>query len=369
MSFNPLRRVLCTLLGPILEMDDTDIFHVHTATTSAPDDTWLGIPQPPPPRETGHPEIGGTQITYEWLKSLPSRDCLFRFRFYADEMADLVRILDIPRIWKTQSRGLFTGIEALGLLLARFRSARDQYDLLMKYNRCRTSISEIVNELAIYLSERWGHLLDFDTNGILSPVRMQEYARAIYNAGAPLDSIYAFIDCTIRHICRPMLWQQVAYNGHKKIHANKFQALVLPNGLFGHLFGPMEGRRNDNALLAASEHRHNEALLIFGDPAYSISPLIMSPFAGAGERSAEETAWNAAMSVVCIEVEHGFSNVVKLWPFMDAWWKQRLYSSPIGHYYRVSVLLTNALNCIRPNQTSQYFDLLPPELEEYFTTK
>ena len=29
------------------------------------------------------------------------------------------------------------------------------------------------------------------------------------------------------------------YNGHKRVHALKFQAVALPNGLIGQLFGPV----------------------------------------------------------------------------------------------------------------------------------
>lgn len=91
----------------------------------------------------------------------------------------------------------------------------------------------------------------------------------------------------------------------------------------------------------------------------------MSPFAR-NQRTEEELEWNVAMASVRIEVEHAFGGVVRAWPFLNAWWKHRVYSSPLGLYYRVGVLLTNALNCIRPNQTSQVFDCEPPTLEEYF---
>lgn len=73
------------------------------------------------------------------------------------------------------------------------------------------------------------------------------------------------------------------------MHALKFQALMLPNGIIGHLYGPFEGRRNDNFLLTDSgllerleqfahqevdedapiEQRHFQ---IFGDPAYGVGP-------------------------------------------------------------------------------------------------
>ena len=32
----------------------------------------------------------------------------------------------------------------------------------------------------------------------------------------------------------------IVYNGHKHVHALKFQSVVLPNGLVGHLYGPVD---------------------------------------------------------------------------------------------------------------------------------
>ncbi|KAJ7639851.1 hypothetical protein DFH06DRAFT_908597, partial [Mycena polygramma] len=171
------------------------------------------------------PQIGGERITQDWLRGLNPRDCLYQFRLYADKLAHLAAVLDIPEIFRTVSGYAFPRIEALALLLARFKTAGDQFELTMKYNRSQGAISELVNELCAYLDERWQHLLDFDTDGILAPGRMREYAAAIHAKGAPLDSVWGFLDCTIRGICRPSFWQRAAYNGYKKLQAIKFQAI------------------------------------------------------------------------------------------------------------------------------------------------
>ena len=39
--------------------------------------------------------------------------------------------------------------------------------------------------------------------------------------------------------------QRVAYNGHKRKHAMKFQGVTSPCGLALHLSGPLEGRRHE----------------------------------------------------------------------------------------------------------------------------
>ena len=104
---------------------------------------------------------------------------------------------------------------------------------------------------------------------------------------------------------------------------------------------------------------------IFGDPAYGVGPHIMSPFSGLREQTEEEQEWNSEMSAVQIEVEHGFGIVSNTWPLLNAGWKMHLYSSPVGRYYHVGVLLTNCLNCLQPNQVAQYFDCPPLILTDY----
>ena len=159
---------------------------------------------------------------------------------------------------------------------------------------------------------------------------------------------------------------------------------MLLNGMIGHLFGPEEGRRNDNFLLAKSGlldtcavHAIHEGtdentpaeerfLQVFGDPAYGVSNQIISPYAGFGEQTEEEQDWNAEMAAVRIKVEHGFGIVQNTWPFLNAGWKMHVYSSPVGRYYRVGVLFTNAINSMQYNQVAQYLDCAPPTSFEYF---
>ena len=309
----------------------------------------------------------------------------FECRFSADELVELVEVLEIPERFVVSGRYKFSNIEALCLLLARFRSAGDIALLAMMYNRSISAISQCVNELSLFIDDSWGHLLDFDSDGLLRPSALARYAQAIHvNGDAPIETVWGFIDCTIRRIARPTWYQRQAYNGHKKFHSLKFQAVVLPDGMFAHLYGPFEGRRADPGLLAESgllekcttharkpgttnatpiEDRYYQ---LFGDPAYGVSPVLLSPFARAGQRSEDEQEWNVGMSSVRIEVEHGFGIVVNTWPFLNAFWKLRVYASPVGVYYRVAVLLTNARNCYRPNQISQYFACRPPTVREYF---
>ena len=60
-----------------------------------------------------------------------------------------------------------------------------------------------------------------------------------YSKGAALHNCFGFIDGTVRPISRPMSNQRVVYNGHKRVHALKFQAVTLPNGLIANIYGPV----------------------------------------------------------------------------------------------------------------------------------
>ncbi|KAJ7711834.1 hypothetical protein B0H16DRAFT_1258684, partial [Mycena metata] len=173
------------------------------------------------------PEQGGHRITEEWLRSLKSRDCLWRFRMTAEELIDLAAALEIPDEFKTTSRHSFSSVEALCLLCARFRSAGDMYSLAMLYDRAQSAISECINELVEFIDEHWEHLLGCDEEHLLHPTNLKTYADAIHARGAPLRSVFGFIDCTIRRICHPTWYQRQAYNGHKKFHSLKFQAIML----------------------------------------------------------------------------------------------------------------------------------------------
>ena len=53
-------------------------------------------------------------------------------------------------------------------------------------------------------------------------------------------------------LCAPMAkpseHQNACYNGHKRTHGLKYQG-----GIIGHMFGPIEGKRHEAAVLAESD--------------------------------------------------------------------------------------------------------------------
>ena len=74
---------------------------------------------------------------------------------------------------------------------------------------------------------------------MLNPAALQIYSNVISGKGAALHNCFGFVDGTVRPVCRPGEHQRVIYNGHKRVHALKFQCVALPNGLIGNLYGPV----------------------------------------------------------------------------------------------------------------------------------
>lgn len=162
--------------------------------------------------------------------------------------------------------------------------------------------------------------------------------------------------------------------GHHKDHGLAFQGVTLPNGMIGHLFGPIPGSRHDayllresklNEKLAALQEGNDVQYKAYGDAAYPILSHVDRGFRGVDLTPAQK-AYNRHLSGVRVTVEWSFGLVVGLFPFVDYRKNMKLMLSPIGKYYTVSSLLTNAHTTLYGCETSIYFGLAPPSLEEYF---
>ena len=73
------------------------------------------------------------------------------------------------------------------------------------------------------------------------------------------------------------------------------------------------------------------------------------------------------MSAVRSSVEWLFGDIISYFKSLDLKKNLKIGLSSVGKMYIVSALLQNALTCLYGNQTSSFFDLEPPTLEEYFS--
>ena len=142
-----------------------------------------------------------------------------------------------------------------------------------------------------------------------------------------------------------------------------------------HYISFTEGRKDDASMLDESGllnelERHafsptGQAMCIYGDPAYPHRIHLQRPFQY-GVLTHQMRSFNESMSKVRSSVEWIFGDIINYFKFLDFKKDLKLDLSPIGKMYIVCALLRNALTCLYGNTTSEFFQLDPPSLEDYF---
>ena len=125
------------------------------------------------------------------------------------------------------------------MLLKQLSYPRRYSDMITHFGRPVPELCMITNAMLDWIFDNHSHrILDWSAN-VLNPYLLEVYANAIHRKGAPLTNCFGFVDGTVRPISRPVKNQRCVYNGHKRIHSLKFQSVALPNGLIGHMYGPV----------------------------------------------------------------------------------------------------------------------------------
>ncbi|QRV97858.1 DDE superfamily endonuclease [Ceratobasidium sp. AG-Ba] len=205
--------------------------------------------------------------------------------------------------------------------------------------------------------------------------RLDHYAACISAAGSPLSDVCGFINCTINEISHPVVNQDIVYNGYKKGHALKYQAIVTPDGLMCPTYGPVEGRQADGGILEMSgldemctSHAigaNGRQLFVYGDPAYGLSNTVISGVRRIGGLTDNERKFNLKMSKLRQSVEWGFGNVSRNFAFMGYPNGLKLGLQPVGRFYLLVVIFTNIWASMYPSEISVKFQCAPPPLEDY----
>ena len=115
-------------------------------------------------------------------------------------------------------------------------------DMAYRFGRSPPELCLIFNQVLDLVYEAHYHHLQSWEQHFLSSGNLYNYAQTVHAHGAPLQNCFGFVDGTVRPIARPKYHQRSVYNGHKRVHAMKFQSIVLPNGMICNLSGPYEGR-------------------------------------------------------------------------------------------------------------------------------
>lgn len=107
-------------------------------------------------------------------------------------------------------------------------------------------------------------------------------------------------------------------------------------------------------------------MCLYGDPAYPLRVHLQAPFKNA-VLTPQMQDFNKSMSAVRNSVEWLFGDIVNYFKFLDFKKNLKLQLNAVGKFYIVAAILRNALTCMYSNETSQYFELEPPTLQEYFS--
>jgi len=309
------------------------------------------------------------------LDSLSDDECRAEFRFLKNDIFLLKDVLQIPDEITCYNRLVVSGIEALCILLKRFAYPIKFSDMGSRFARPVPQLSMISSQMLDMIYNNHSHRLTSFQQAWLSPDSLQSYANVIHDVGAPYTNCWGFVDGTVRPICRPGTLQRTLYNGHKRIHAIKFQSVVSPNGLIANLFGPVEGRCHESGMLADSGllpqlqlYSHTptgDPLCIYGDMGYPLRPQLQTPFQGLHLTPLQQD-FNLAMSRVRTSVEWIFGDIINYFSFLDYKKNLKIGLSAVGKMYIVCALLTNARTCLYSSTTSRYFNLDPPSMKDYF---
>jgi hypothetical protein len=204
--------------------------------------------------------------------------------------------------------------------------------------------------------------------------------------------IFGFIDNTVYATCAPgtgpttpgpdsprfhPYFQMAFYNGWKSIHGIKWQTVSLPNGMMLSIWGPVSVRHNDNFCLMHSniqqklvdaQTRLNLPIIykVFGDSAYYADLCLRSYHRGDDNVLTDrEKLENASMKKMRQSIEWDYGLVGNLWRKTDFKFGLRLREQPVNEVVTFAMLMTNFWVTLNGSITSEYFNCIPPTLEEF----
>ena len=200
------------------------------------------------------------------LNAFSSEESLALFRFLPHHIGQLAALLELDVRFGYPSYHV-DAVECICIMLRRLASPTRWMDLEQLFGRSRSALCAVFLASVDRFVSKWGRLLS-EWRGDFMRERAPRFAARIE---ASLDRCVGFIDGTALFVSRPGGGlQRACYSGHKRKHALKFQNLLTPDGLFFHLFGPVEGRRHDMTLYHESgmDATLADALIVGGEQYY-----------------------------------------------------------------------------------------------------
>lgn len=292
------------------------------------------------------------------------------FRFEESEIRRLLHCFRVPETIHLSNGSKVPGMRALLMLLARLaHPSRTALQAETLFGVHESVMSRTVRYMTRHILGLFSHKLRLTS---VPRARLESYATTLERSGVPIQGCIGFIDGTLISVARPKRDddQRSLYNGHKKTHAIKFQVLTAPDGLMVDVYGGSAGSRHDITMyrLSGLAERLTEAdVTAYGDSGYVGADVIR--FAVRNPRNGQmhhsDQARNSTMSSFRIAVEWSIGIFKKSYHISHYAKMLRSTQDNVSELITMAILLSNCLSCIRPNQISVKYGLLPPSLEEY----
>ena len=161
------------------------------------------------------------------LDSWDDARCLSETRFYKHDLFVLMDAFGIPDKIVAEQGTVCSGMEGLCTLLKRLSFPCRYCDMVWAFGRSVSELCVIFNTMLDLVYDLHGFRLQDFNQAHLQPNMLQIYANAVHNKGVPLHNCFGFVDGTRLAISKPIRNQRVMYNGHKRMHALKFQSVAL----------------------------------------------------------------------------------------------------------------------------------------------
>lgn len=281
-----------------------------------------------------------------------------------------------PSVVHTKARDTCPLPEALAMLCMKYAWPTRLGSMVKTFRSSTSRMSRIVSHLRRLLYDRFSGALR--NPRILSLSELECFSAAVAKKSGVCTHVFGFIDATVRPTTKPKHLQGAVYNGKDRVHALKYHALVIPNGIIHQLAGPWPGSRHDMHLLAQVDLKkhmrelptdaNDHSFSVYADQGYAEAPGIATPYFDGAINVAHEIH-NQVMASSRIAVEWAFGDIIVQWAALDMRSTQQLLSHrKIGQVYIVAGLLSNFCTCLQGNRGSKYFGLRPPSLEEYISS-
>ena len=155
------------------------------------------------------------------LRNKDSAECKADFRFEKTDMPDTFISLN---------GAICDATEGVYVMLKRFAYPCRLSPMIPIFGRSVPELSMISNEFTEWMYDVHGHRMTEWNHFIMSPDQLQNYSEAVHDKGVDLYNCFGFDHGTVCPISRQGVNQRAVYNGHKRVHALKFQCVALPNG-------------------------------------------------------------------------------------------------------------------------------------------